>query len=198
MSSDPYREQFPGYPRQNSGGPPRFLVELLQTVLLALVLYIGVSLVTDRVRVENISMQPTLYENDLLLVNKIVYELREPTYGEVVIFHHTHNPPEDYIKRVIGLPGDTVLVADGVVRVNGVPLNEPYLKELPTYEGTWVVPDDSLFVLGDNRNMSSDSRVWGFVPMEELVGRADLIYWPPEKARLLLPRDIVRAAEHME
>lgn len=198
MDSDPYHEGAAGYPRKSGDGLSRFLVELLQTVLLALVLYIGVSVVTDRVRVENISMQPTLYENDLLLVNKVVYELRQPSYGEIIIFHHTHNPPEDYIKRVIGLPGDTVEVNDGVVMVNGVPLDEPYLKELPVYEGSWVVPEDSLFVLGDNRNLSSDSRVWGFVPMEELVGRADLIYWPPEKARLLLPPDIVRAAHQTE
>jgi signal peptidase I len=80
------------------------------------------------------------------------------------------------------------------VFINGTPLREPYIMEAPSYEGTWTVPDDSLFVLGDNRNMSSDSRIWGFVPMNSVVGRADLIYWPPEKATLLLPPDIVHAA----
>jgi signal peptidase I len=192
---DPYRN-LPGYPEEERRSVvPRFFIELLQTILLALVLYVGVSMVTDRVRVENISMQPTLYENDLLLINKMVYQMREPDYGEIIVFHHTYNPPQDYIKRVIGLPGDVVRVEGGKVLINEVPLKEPYLMEAPTYEGEWVVPEGHVFVLGDNRNLSSDSRVWGFVPEADIVGRADFQYWPPEKARLLLPPDIVTAAD---
>lgn len=183
--------------RLPAGGRRRrgnFFIELLQTVLLALLLYGGVSLATDRVRVENISMQPTLYEDHLLLVNKLVYKVRQPTYGEVIIFHHTDNPPEDYVKRVIGLPGDEVWVKDGRVYVNGVRLNEPYIKEAPNYEDRWIVPEDHYFMLGDNRNNSSDSHIWGFVHRDKIIGRADFIYWPLQRAGSLLPPDTVLAA----
>jgi signal peptidase I len=98
---DPYQKERLARPGERGAAAAHFLIELLQTVVLALGLYIGVSLVTDRVRVENISMQPTLYADDLLLVNKVVYDVRPPTYGEIIVFHHSMNPPEDYVKRII-------------------------------------------------------------------------------------------------
>lgn len=183
-------EQFEASPKTTFGS---LLSEVFKTLLLALVLYFAISAVTDRVRVENVSMQPTLYEGELLVVSKLAYQFGEPHRGDIIVFHHNPDPPEDYIKRVIGLPGDTVSVFKGQVSVNDQILNEPYLASLPAYEGVWEVPEDMLFVLGDNRNRSSDSHIWGFVPMESVVGRAVVIYWPLNSVRVLSHDDIVQA-----
>lgn len=168
--------------------------EVFKTILFAVLLYFAISALTDRVRVENISMQPTLNEGELLVVYKLAYRLGEPHRGDIIVFHHNRQPPEDYIKRIIGLPGDEVRVEGGQVYVNGIALNEPYIAEPPAYTGVWEVPPDLLFVLGDNRNRSSDSRIWGFVPMSDVVGRAVLIYWPPGKIRLLSHADLLAQA----
>ena len=171
-----------------------FVTEMAKTVALALILYFIISAVTDRVRVENISMQPTLYEGQLLVISKLSYVFGTPHRGDVIVFHHTQQPPEDYIKRVIGLPGDHVEIGDGHVMVNGVTLDEPYIAAAPSYAGEWTVPADQLFVLGDNRNRSSDSHVWGFVPESTVVGRAILIYWPLNKMEILSHKDLLQTA----
>lgn len=170
------------------------LSEAVKTILLALVLYFAISAVTDRVRVENISMQPTLTEGELLVVYKWAYRFGEPYRGDIIVFHHNRQPPEDYIKRVIGLPGDRVTIRGGQVYINGEAIDEPYIAAPPAYDGEWVVPEDHLFVLGDNRNRSSDSHVWGFVPMSDVVGRAVVVYWPPQSIRLFDHVDIARAS----
>jgi signal peptidase I len=167
------------------------LSETLKTILLALVLYLVINAATERVRVENISMQPTLHEGELLVVSKLSYLFGEPHRGDVIVFHHNSQPPEDYIKRVIGLPGDTVTVQNGQVAINQQVIDEPYIASPPEYQGTWVVPDGMLFVLGDNRNRSSDSHVWGYVPVDEVVGRAVLIYWPLDRIRILSHDDLL-------
>jgi signal peptidase I len=164
---------------QESGGLRRFLLDLLETILLAVVLFIGINAVSARIRVESISMQPTLYEGDFIIVNKLAYKLGAPSRGDVIIFHAPPDPTgEPYIKRVIGLPGDTVEVNGGKVYINGVPLREPYIKAAPNYHNTYQVPQDSLFVLGDNRNNSSDSHSWGSVPIRDVIGKAELVYLP--------------------
>jgi signal peptidase I len=99
--------------------------------------------------------------------------------GDIIVFHFPMDPKQELIKRVIGLPGDRVEVAGGVVYVNGLPLEEPYIAAPPAYTSQWDVPEGRLFVLGDNRNDSSDSHSWGFLPYENVVGKAVLIYWPP-------------------
>lgn len=169
------------------------LSEAIKTLLLALILYFAISAVTDRVRVENISMQPTLYEGELLVVNKLAYRFGEPHRGDIIVFHHNSQPPEDYIKRVIGLPGDNIMINNGQVSINDQFIEEPYISAQAAYQGSWQVPEDMLFVLGDNRNRSSDSHVWGFVPQQEVVGRAVLIYWPLNSVRILSHDDIVQA-----
>ena len=85
---------------------------------------------------------------------------------------------EDYIKRIIGLPGDTIKIGGGIVRVNGVPITEPYIATPPNYSGEWTVPAGNLFVLGDNRNNSADSHAWGFLPEQNVLGKALVVYWP--------------------
>ncbi len=194
MISEPLPEPVqPQYPAQR-GSLRAFLVEVLQTVVLALVLYFLIDSVLARVRVENISMEPTLQPGEFLLVNKLAYRLGDVSHGDVVIFHYPLNPNEDYIKRVIGLPGDEVTVQNGQVMVNGKLVVEPYIMAPPHYNNTWIVPEGQLFVLGDNRNSSSDSHNWGFVPYENLVGKALLVYWPLDQIKILTLPDIVNAA----
>ncbi|HEX9029755.1 MAG TPA: signal peptidase I [Anaerolineales bacterium] len=166
----------------SSAGWRRFLLDMLETVVLAVILFVGINQVSARIRVESISMQPTLYAGDFVIVNKLAYKIGIPGRGDVIVFHYPPDPSvEPYIKRVIGLPGETVKVDNGKVYVNGVPLREPYIKALPAYNNSWVVPADSLFVLGDNRNNSSDSHSWGFVPIGNVIGKAEVVYWPPSQ-----------------
>ena len=171
-----------------------FLTDTLETVLLALVLFFGINAVSARVRVENISMQPTLYQGEFVLVNKVAYKLGQKQIGDIIVFHYPGNPGEDYIKRIIGLPGDEVQISNHQVRVNGQVLNEPYIMAEPNYSGSWIVPDNMIFVLGDNRNQSSDSHRWGYVPFENVVGKALVIYWPFNEFRILDHPQIVSAA----
>lgn len=170
-----------------------FLWEVLQTLIMAIVLYFLIDTVVGRVRVENISMQPTLHEGQFILVNKLAYRLGDFHRGDIVVFHHTQ--AEDYIKRVIGLPGDLVLVQNGDVYINGERLEEEYIAASPQYSNEWKVPDDSLFVLGDNRNQSSDSHSWGYVPTSSVVGRAMIVYWPLKELKILNQTPSVQAAQ---
>ena len=171
-----------------------FWLDTLETILLALLLFLAINTVTSRVRVENISMEPTLQPGYLLIVNKLAYKLGEPKHGDIVVFHYMGDKNEDYIKRVIGLPGDEVNIENGTVYVNGIALSEPYIAAFPAYSGTWVVPEGSLFVLGDNRNNSSDSHQWGFVDMDDVVGKAVFIYYPFDVIGSLVIPDLVQAA----
>jgi signal peptidase I len=188
----------PFAPEESKGGVKRFLLDMLETIVLALVLFVGINAVSARIRVESISMQPTLYAGDFVIVNKLAYKVGTPTRGDVVIFKFPPDPMrEPYIKRVIGLPGDRVSVRGGKVYVNDVALREPYIKSPPAYEDRWVIPDDSLFVLGDNRNNSSDSHSWGMVPLENVIGKAEVVYWPPSQWQLL-NESTAAAAEHQD
>lgn len=171
-----------------------FLIETLQTIVLAVVLYFLIDSVVARVRVENISMQPTLQSGEFILVNKLAYKLSDVTRGDIVIFHFPDDPREDYIKRVIGIPGDTITIQNSQVLINNHPLTEPYIAGEPQYTGSWTVPPDRIFVLGDNRNQSSDSHSWGYVPFENLVGKALVVYWPIDQFKLLTQPLIVNAA----
>ena len=184
--SEVFPDPDPHDSRLSGGGLRRFLLDMLETIVLALLLFVAINSVSARIRVESISMQPTLYAGDFIVVNKIAYKLGTPGRGDVIIFHYPPNPQiEPYIKRVIGLPGETVTVSKGKVHINGVPLEESYIKSPPNYEGAWQVPPDSLFVLGDNRNNSSDSHAWGMVPFANVIGKAEVVYWPPSQWRVL-------------
>ena len=197
---DYYRsEAYPDLDGQiDENGPRRFrrtLVDALETIVLSLVLFLGINAVSARIRIESVSMQPTLLAGDFVIVNKVAYQLGSPSRGDVIIFHYPPDPKrEPYIKRIIGLPGDTVQVIDGNVLVNGDSLTESYISAPPQYQGEWVVPQDSLFVLGDNRNSSSDSHQWGMVPLANVIGKAELVYWPPTEWKLL-NQDTAFAAE---
>jgi signal peptidase I len=169
------------------------IFETLEMIAMALVLYFLIDSVVARVRVEKISMVPTLVPGEVLLVNKLAYKFGEIGYGDIVTFQYPIDPDLDYVKRVIGKPGDEVIVSDGEVTVNTQLLHEPYISAAPEYEGVWDVPEDALFVLGDNRNPSADSHVWGFVPLENVIGKAFAVYWPPNKIRGLSTPNVFAA-----
>ncbi|HEY3343713.1 MAG TPA: signal peptidase I [Anaerolineaceae bacterium] len=171
-----------------------FTIDTVETVLLALVLFFGINAVSARVRVENISMKPTLNPGEFVLVEKVAYKIGKPQIGDIIVFHYPLDPTQDYIKRVIGRPGDTVVVSNGKVSVNGTTLDEPYIAAPPSYTGSWTVPLDSLFVLGDNRNQSSDSHIWKFVPLNLVVGKALFIYWPLQQFQVIDHPNVANAA----
>ena len=166
-------------PPENKRGFLRFIFDLLETLLLSIALFFGINAVTARVLVDGYSMRPTLDDGQYILVNKLSYRSNLPEYGDIVVFHFPVDPDQDFIKRVIGLPGAEVIISDGQVSLNQEVLNEPYIAATPQYVGQWSVPDGQIFVLGDNRNNSSDSHSWGAVPMDNIIGKAITVYWPP-------------------
>jgi signal peptidase I len=127
-------------------------------------------------------MEPNLEEGERLLISKVVYNLRSPERGDIVVFHPPKKRRVDFIKRIIALPGETIEVKSGVVYVNGRQLDEPYIKESPEYAlAKQKIPKDEYFVLGDNRNNSNDSHNGWTVPRQGIVGKAWLLMWPPNK-----------------
>jgi signal peptidase I len=129
------------------------------------------------------SMEPTIAVGDRFFSNKLVYHFRTPREGEIVIFtppnQATPNDTIPFVKRVIGVEGDWVEVKNGIVFINHQPIHEKYLKEMPKYQlAPLQVPRNTLFVLGDNRNNSYDSHVWGFVPLQNIRAKATLRFWP--------------------
>lgn len=171
-----------------------FFWEILQTLIMAIILYFMIDAVVGRVRVENISMQPTLHQDQFILVNKLAYRLGDFQRGDIVVFHFPGDPKEDYIKRVIGLPGESIEIRDEHVYVNGQMLEESYIAAPPEYIKEYQVPEDGIFVLGDNRNQSSDSHLWGYVPRENVVGKALIVYWPLSELKILNQTPGVSAA----
>jgi len=163
---------------QESQSLKQFIVDLLETVILAVILFFAINAVSARVRVDGFSMVPTLKDGEYVLVNRLAYRNNLPKRGDIIVFVSPQTSNLDLIKRVIGLPGNTVRIIDGIVQVNGQTLKEPYIAAAPIYDGEWNVPDRQLFVLGDNRNDSSDSHAWGLLPTENVIGKAILIYWP--------------------
>ena len=166
-------------PQERRGKLKRALIDIVETIVIALLLFLVINTISARIRVDGRSMEPTLNSGQFVLVNKLAYKLGSPQYGDIIVFHYPRNPDQEYIKRVIGLPGDLVEIKAGQVFVNDQLIDEPYILNEPTYQDRVRVPVNALFVLGDNRNNSSDSHTWGAVPLDSVVGKANLIYWPP-------------------
>lgn len=167
------------------------VVENVKLVAIALTIAVVVRLFIAEPRfIPSPSMVPTLAVGDRLLVEKVSYRLHTPSRGDIVVFEpppqlqeYGYRASQAFIKRVIGLPGQQVQVSEGRVYVDGEPLAEDYILESPAYEmPPVVVPVGQLFVMGDNRNDSNDSHVWGFLPIENVIGRAALRFWPLDKA----------------
>ncbi len=157
----------------------RLIFDILETAALALFLFAIINSISARVRVNGSSMQPTLQDGEFVLVSKLNYKFGDFQRGDIIVFYFPTNLNERLVKRIIGLPGDRVSARNGLVYVNDQTLNEDYIAQPPVYSGDWVVPNDALFVLGDNRNNSRDSKDWGLLPQKDVIGKAVLIYWPP-------------------
>jgi signal peptidase I len=157
-------------------------MEAVQTLLLAGFFYGIVSLTTARVVVEGPSMQPTLKSGEWIIVNRLTYTFGAPHRGDVVVFlPPTHATTDDLIKRIIGLPGETLEIRGGRVYVDGEELEEPYIQGATVRDGRWDLEADQLFVMGDNRELSLDSRSFGPIALGTVVGKAWIIYWPPSE-----------------
>ena len=177
--------------------------ELIEAILLALVVFVAIQTSVQNFKVEGSSMQPTLEGGQYLLVNKLVYfkidqerlsriipfwkvdnsdesfAVHPPKSGEVIVFHFPRDPSRDFVKRVIGVPGDWVEIRRGTVYVNGESLDEPYIITQDSQDmGQVFLDEKEYFVMGDNRSGSNDSRNWGSVPEELILGKVWIVYWP--------------------
>jgi signal peptidase I len=171
--------------------------ETLQVILLALVIFFAIHFMIQNFRIDGTSMEPNVHNGEYVIVNKTAYWFgHNPQRGDVVVFQAPDHPQNDRVKRVIGLPGDKVEVrSDGTVYVNGQQLEEPYLPPHHSgTSGTWTVPEDEYFVMGDNRSVSYDSREGGPVPRSNIIGKAWLIIWPLHDWGWAPNRSIVMAA----
>lgn len=153
--------------------------EIVETIALTLLIFLAIHFTVQNYQISGPSMQNTLHNGQFVLVNKVAYLFHAPERGDVIVFHEPDQPDRDLIKRVIGLPGDTITLDGTNVWVNGVELSEPYItqKSNPSAE-TRVIPPNEYFVMGDNRPVSEDSRYFGFVPKDNIVGKAIMVYWP--------------------
>ncbi|NEQ45887.1 MAG: signal peptidase I [Leptolyngbya sp. SIOISBB] len=197
MTDFPQPPQTPDNPAsKNTEHKTNPVVEGIQTLGLSIVLALGIrAFVAEARYIPSGSMEPTLEINDRLVIEKISYHLNPPQRGDIIVFwppesiyeKEEEEPRKDaFIKRVIGVPGDTVEVRDGTVLIDGVPLEEDYIKAEPNY--TWgpeTVPPEAYLVLGDNRNSSYDSHAWPspdfFVPEDNIIGKAVVRFWPPSR-----------------
>jgi signal peptidase I len=193
-----------------------FLKDYLQPVLIALALFLFIrAFVVQAFEIPSGSMEPTLLVGDYILVNKFIYGIRipytdirvfpleKPRRGDVIVFIYPVDPSKDFIKRVIGTEGEKVQIIDNKIYINDKQISDPwgyfrkigpewYLKSIENY-GPVVVPKDSLFVMGDNRDNSEDSRFWGFLPLDDVLGKAMVIYFSWD-AQAESPWDKVRWA----
>ncbi len=157
------------------------LREIVETVLLTLLIFLAIRALIQNFRIEGTSMEPNLHDSQYLIINKLVYYLHPPERGDVVVFHYPRNPRRDFIKRIVGLPGEKVEVKGERLFINDEELEEPYALHTGGYAwGPQRLGEDEYFVLGDNRNSSSDSRNWGPLPRDAIVGKAWISYWPPK------------------
>jgi signal peptidase I len=169
-----------------------FLRDTLEIVFLALVLYVVIQYAVQTVHVLGSSMIDTLHDNDLLVASKISYKLHTPARGDIIVFKPPDELSRDFIKRVIALPGERIHISNSVVYIDGKVLREPYLPERWTFNNNWPADgqDQTLgagqyFVMGDNRNHSSDSRVFGAISIDSILGKAEFRIWPLDEIGFL-------------
>lgn len=160
--------------------------EIVETIALALLIFLAIHFTIQNYMVDGPSMQKTLYTNQYVLVNKVAYLFHAPERGDIIVFEEPDQPSRDLIKRVIGVPGDTVHWDGTNVWVNGVELNEPYITSKSNYNANTVkLGPNQYFVMGDNRPKSEDSRVFGIVPKDNIIGKAIVVDWPLNQWKIL-------------
>ncbi|MBE2234506.1 MAG: signal peptidase I [Anaerolinea sp.] len=175
---------WPGDPAPQAAEPgPTWgpvLREIVETIVLTLVIFLLVRTVIQNFRVEGMSMEPNFHDGQFLLINKLAYRLGDPARGDVIVFRYPLDPSRDFIKRVIGLPGETVEIRNGQVLINNQPISDPATVNSAFYNmAPLTLGAEEMFVLGDNRPNSSDSHSWGTVPADKVIGKVVLSYWPP-------------------
>lgn len=188
----PQEEEKPGNENFIVAGVKKLIalfLDFLETIVVALSIFVVIYLfIFQPHEIIGASMEPNFYNKEYILTDKISYRFHEPNRGDVVILKAPNNPEVDYIKRVIGLPNERLKVANGSVFINGEKLYEPYLKDATTlFPGSYMqegveitIPEGFYFVMGDNRSHSSDSREFGPITLQSLIGRAFIRYWPPQ------------------
>ncbi|MFI5272980.1 MAG: signal peptidase I [Ktedonobacterales bacterium] len=183
----PRREDYAYEDEQGEQRGMRLLREVLEVAILTLLLFIVVHVLVQNYQVDGPSMTPTLLNHQYILVDKAQYLFGKPQRGDIIVFEWPKDTSQDFVKRVIGLPGDTVRVdAAGNVTVDGTAISEPYVNDLTNLKpNTWTLGSNEYFVLGDNRGDSSDSRDWGPVPLKDVIGKAMLVYWPLDSAHFV-------------
>lgn len=163
----------------------RLLREIIETIVLTILMFLVIRFAVQNFNVDGTSMEPNLHNTELILVDKWTYLVRAPTRGDVIVFVAPPEPDMDFVKRIIAIPGDVITIRNTTVIVDGVTLNETYVD--PRNQGNsqagknitnLKVPPDEYFVMGDNRIVSFDSRAWGFLPRQNIIGRAAFVYWP--------------------
>jgi len=162
--------------------------EVLESVAIAVVLAVIIRVfLFQPFFIPSGSMEPTLIEGDRIIVSKIHYRLGNPKRGEIIVFKYPVDPKKDFIKRVIGLPGETLEIRDSKLYINGEFVEQPFLPPGLSYGsyGPVTIPEGQYFMMGDNRNNSEDSRFWGMLPQENIIGKTLLIYWPVNRVQLL-------------
>lgn len=184
MSDESDRPVAAGEPKKSS--LTRTLVEIVVIVAAAFAIALLVqAFIVKPFTIHQVSMRPTLEEGDRILLNRLSYHFREPARGDVIVFHSPVNDGEDLVKRVVAVAGDTVSVAGGTVYVNGTAQDEPYILErgFAGESPETRIPAGEVFVMGDNRNNSGDSRVFGPIPEDAVIGCAFCVYWPISRWR---------------
>ena len=180
----------------------RFVRELLEIMTLTLLMFLVLRFAVQNFRIDGPSMEPTLHNQEYILVDKAAYLFQAPERGDVIVFEYPLNPQLDYVKRIIAVPGDIVSVAGQRVTVDGVTLNEPYVNKndpsnpFPPINKRIVGPNE-YFVMGDNRGDSSDSREWGFVPSQNIIGKAAFVYWPFSENNFGLLPNVIPVFAHI-
>ena len=165
-----------------------YVVDLAETLVVAFALFIVLrTFVVQTSRVYSGSMIPTMQIGDRLFVNKMVYHFREPKRGEIILFKSPRHDGKEYVKRLIALPGEEVKIERGVIYINGKEVNFAGVNVQVDYSfyGPQVIPKNCYFAMGDNRPNSYDSRMWGWVPKKDLIGRAVFTFWPLDRMQLL-------------
>ena len=157
--------------------------EIVETIILTLLIFLVLRFAVQNYRVDGQSMEPSLHDQEYILVDKAAYLFHPPERGDVIVFEYPRDIQIDYIKRIIAIPGDTISVVGQTVTVDGVTLHEPYINKDDPFNPflpfrNLVVGPGEYFVMGDNRGNSSDSREWGLVPRQNIIGKAALTYWP--------------------
>ena len=187
-AGDEREQELPASRPSRGRGIVRFAREMLETILPALLIALLINVfVGQATRVEGQSMEPNLHNEQRLVVEKLSYRFHGPHRFDIVVLKVPSQGDELLIKRVIGLPGETIEVRDGRVYVDGTPLEEPFTEDStsPGRDSKVTVPPLYIYVMGDNRDRSNDSRSFGPVPIDNVVGRAWLSYWPPEQIGLI-------------